>query len=78
VFILWGAFAQRKGRIIDTQKREYTFVMESDTGVDFVIAAAHPSPYSADYFWGCKAFSKTNKYLKANGKTPIDWKLPFD
>ena len=45
VFILWGGFAQKKGKIIDTNKH-------------FVIQAAHPSPLSAVKFHGCKVFSK--------------------
>jgi uracil DNA glycosylase len=45
---------------------------------DGVIAAAHPSPLSVTKFWGCKVFSKANKYLTDNGKTPVDWKLPED
>jgi len=63
VFILWGGFAQKKGKIIDTKKHQ-------------VIAAAHPSPLSVTKFLGCKVFSKTNAILKENGQKPIDWTLP--
>lgn len=62
VFLLWGAYAQRKGEIIDPNKH-------------FVLKAAHPSPYSAKNFLGCKHFSKTNAILQKLGKTPIDWSL---
>ena len=60
VFLLWGAYAQKKGAMIDTKKH-------------LVQTAAHPSPFSADRFFGCKHFSKTNAYLKAHGVTPIEW-----
>ncbi len=61
VFILWGAYAQKKGEVIDRQKH-------------LVIASAHPSPFSADRgFFGSKPFSKTNNYLKSKGLKEIDW-----
>jgi len=61
VFLLWGAYAQRKGEFIDTNKH-------------LVLKAPHPSPFSADRgFFGCRHFSKTNAYLEQHGKTPIKW-----
>jgi uracil-DNA glycosylase len=61
VFLHWGAFAQKKGAIIDAGKHH-------------VLTAAHPSPFAADKgFFGCRHFSKTNKYLKDQGQTEIDW-----
>ena len=61
VFLLWGAYAQRKGEIID---RNNHFVLESP----------HPSPFSADRgFFGCKHFSKTNEYLRNNDLKEINW-----
>jgi len=62
VYILWGGFAQKKGKIIDRSKNR-------------VIEAAHPSPLSASKFFGCKVFSKANELLKSLGKEPINWKL---
>ena len=64
VFILWGAYAQRKGQRIDPNKH-------------LVLKAAHPSPLAANRggFFGCKVFSKTNNYLKHNGIEPIYWQL---
>lgn len=64
VFILWGAYAQRKGQRIDAQKH-------------LVLKAAHPSPLAANRggFFGCKAFSKTNQYLIQKGLEPINWQL---
>lgn len=64
VFILWGAYAQRKGQRIDQDRH-------------LVLKAAHPSPLAANRggFFGCKAFSKTNNYLKQNGIEPIKWQL---
>lgn len=64
VFILWGAYAQRKGQRIDPNKH-------------LILKAAHPSPLAANRggFFGCKVFSKTNNYLKQHGIEPIDWQL---
>lgn len=61
VFFLWGAYAQKKGEIIDRSKH-------------FVIESPHPSPFSADRgFFGSKPFSKANEYLKQKGKKEIVW-----
>lgn len=61
VFMLWGAYAQKKGEIIDRSKH-------------YVLMSAHPSPFSADRgFFGCKHFSKTNEYLKSKGLKEIEW-----
>ncbi len=63
VFILWGRNARSKETLIDRQKH-------------LVLQSAHPSPFSANYgFFGSKPFSKTNDYLSAHGKEPIDWQL---
>ncbi|KAL0979331.1 hypothetical protein UPYG_G00183730 [Umbra pygmaea] len=62
VFMLWGAYAQKKGAAID-RKRHH------------VLHAVHPSPLSAHRgYFGCKHFSKTNELLKTSGKEPVDWK----
>lgn len=61
VFLLWGAYAQKKGEMIDRSKH-------------LVLMAAHPSPFSADRgFFGCKHFSRANDYLRSKGKDEIDW-----
>lgn len=61
VFILWGKYAQEKGKVINAQKH-------------FILSAPHPSPFSAHSgFFGSKPFSKTNDYLKSIGEKPIDW-----
>jgi uracil-DNA glycosylase len=61
VFLLWGAYAQRKGALIDTQKH-------------YILKSAHPSPLSAyQGFFGCRHFSKTNEILLKNGKSAILW-----
>ncbi|MBX3706524.1 MAG: uracil-DNA glycosylase [Pseudomonadales bacterium] len=61
VFMLWGAYAQRKGAIVDRARH-------------FVLAAPHPSPLSAHRgFFGCRHFSAANHYLETHGRTPIDW-----
>ena len=64
VFLLWGAYAQKKGAFIDRKKH-------------LVIESPHPSPLSASRgFLGSRQFSKVNKYLEAHGEKPIDWRLP--
>ncbi|WP_187261354.1 uracil-DNA glycosylase [Pontibacter beigongshangensis] len=61
VFMLWGAYAQKKGAIIDAGKH-------------LVLQSAHPSPFAADRgFFGNRHFSKANAYLESKGKEPIDW-----
>ncbi len=61
VFMLWGAYARRKGAGIDRRKH-------------LVLECAHPSPLSVhNGFFGCKHFSKANDYLIAHGQTPIEW-----
>jgi uracil-DNA glycosylase len=64
VFLLWGSYAQAKGRLIDSRRHQ-------------VLAAPHPSPLSAHRgFLGCRHFSKCNQYLESRGQIPIDWELP--
>jgi len=61
VFILWGAYAQKKGGIIDETKH-------------LVIRSAHPSPFSAySGFFGSRPFSRCNEYLFSHGELPIAW-----
>jgi uracil-DNA glycosylase len=61
VFILWGAYAQKKGAFIDPGKH-------------LILKSAHPSPLSSYRgFFGSKPFSKTNDYLAKTGQTPIFW-----
>jgi uracil-DNA glycosylase len=64
VFLLWGAYAQKKASFVDRSKH-------------LVLEAPHPSPLSAHRgFLGCRHFSQANAYLISQGKTPIDWRLP--
>ena len=61
VFMLWGAYAQKKGEIIDEKKH-------------YILRSAHPSPFSADRgFFGSRHFSKANAYLKSHNLSEIDW-----
>lgn len=61
VFILWGKYAQDKGKLIDTTKH-------------FIVACPHPSGLSAHRgFFGSKCFSQCNGLLEKSGKLPIDW-----
>jgi|TARA_B110000977_G_scaffold169118_2_gene218841 uracil-DNA glycosylase len=61
VFLLWGAYAQKKGKLVDAQRHH-------------LLLAPHPSPLSAHRgFLGCKHFSQTNKILAAQGLPIIDW-----
>lgn len=62
-FILWGAYAQKKGAIIDTQRH-------------FVLRSPHPSPLSAYRgFFGSKPFSQINQFLKQQNQQEIDWQI---
>lgn len=61
VFILWGAYAKKKGTTIDRNKH-------------LVIESAHPSPLSAyNGFFGSRPFSQTNYYLFTHRELPIEW-----
>lgn len=63
VFLLWGANARSKKSLISASGH-------------LVLESAHPSPLSAHRgFFGCRHFSKTNEFLKANGMEPIDWRI---
>ena len=66
VFILWGAFAQKKKMLIDASQH-------------VVIEAPHPSPLSAHRgFFGSRPFSRTNAALVEAGIDPVDWALPHN
>lgn len=61
VYMLWGAYAQRKGAIVDPSR-------------NCVLRTVHPSPLSAHRgFFGCRHFSQANSYLQSVGKQPIAW-----
>ena len=63
VFILWGAPAQRKKRMLTNPKH-------------LILEAPHPSPLAAYRgFFGSKPFSQTNAFLEKNGIKPIDWQI---
>ncbi|BAY35093.1 uracil-DNA glycosylase (plasmid) [Nostoc carneum NIES-2107] len=64
VFVLWGGYAQKKLKLIDTTRHT-------------VIQSAHPSPLSArNGFFGSKPFSAINSALRSFGKPEIDWQIP--
>jgi uracil-DNA glycosylase len=64
VFLLWGRYAQQKGRIVDTTRHH-------------VLTTAHPSPLTAaNGFFGCRHFSRANALLEAGGHERVDWSLP--
>lgn len=64
VFMLWGAYAQRKAAFVDQSRH-------------LVLKAPHPSPLSAhNGFFGSKPFSRANAFLEEKGLGAIDWKLP--
>ena len=61
VFLLWGAPAGRKAKLIDATKH-------------YILTSAHPSPLSAYRgFFGCNHFNLCNTYLTQSGKEPIQW-----
>ena len=64
VFLLWGSYAQAKGKLIDSRRHR-------------VLKAPHPSPLSAHRgFIGCGHFSLTNNWLREHDQPEIDWRLP--
>lgn len=64
VFMLWGAYAQAKGKVIDARRHR-------------VLRSTHPSPLSAHRgFLGCGHFSAANQYLVRTGGAAVDWSLP--
>ncbi len=64
VFVLWGAYAQKKQPLIDTDRHT-------------IVQSVHPSPLSArSGFFGSRPFSQINAALRAAGKTEIDWQMP--
>ena len=61
VFMLWGSYAQKKGAVVDDRRH-------------LVLSAPHPSPLSAHRgFFGCRHFSRANRYLVEHGILPINW-----
>jgi len=63
VFILWGAFAQKKASFVSSKNHH-------------ILKGVHPSGLSANKgFFGCKHFSKTNAFLEEDGNEPIDWQV---
>jgi uracil-DNA glycosylase len=62
VFLLWGGFAKKKIKLLDTQKH-------------YVLQSGHPSPLSANrgYWFGNKHFSQTNSLLERAGQKAIEW-----
>ena len=62
VFLLWGAYAQRKGAFIDTERH-------------LVLKSVHPSPLSANRggWFGNHHFSQANAYLRTHGLSEIQW-----
>ena len=63
VFMLWGAHARAKKRLLDAQRH-------------LILEAPHPSPLSAHSgFFGCRHFSRANAFLRARGEEPVDFSL---
>lgn len=63
VFVLWGAYAQKKLPLIDETRH-------------VVVKGAHPSPLSAKKFFGSRPFTKIDEAVAAQGHAPIDWRIP--
>ena len=63
VFVLWGAYAQKKEKLIDPDRHR-------------ILKGAHPSPLSAKKFFGSRPFSAINHALEETGSKPINWQLP--
>ena len=65
VFVLWGAYARKKAKLVTGKQH-------------VIIESAHPSPLSADRYFGSRPFSQVNAALEEAGETPIDWQLPMN
>lgn len=64
VFLLWGNDAKQKAQMITNPRH-------------LILTAPHPSPFSASHgFFGCRHFSKANRFLDESGLEPIDWQIP--
>lgn len=63
VFLLWGGYARKKAKLVDTKKHG-------------LVEGAHPSPLSVKKFLGSRPFSQVNAELKARGRGEIDWQIP--
>ncbi|GAQ58284.1 uracil-DNA glycosylase [Streptomyces acidiscabies] len=64
VFVLWGAYAQKKARLIDEERH-------------VVVQGVHPSPLSAKGgFFGSQPFTQINEAVAAQGHAAIDWTIP--
>jgi uracil-DNA glycosylase len=62
IYLLWGGFAQKKGKVIDKTKHK-------------VLEAAHPSPLGGSSWNDCTHFKQTNEILIKEGKEPMDWSI---
>jgi uracil-DNA glycosylase len=62
VYLLWGGFAKKKGKLINANN-------------NIIIETPHPSPLSASKWFGNKCFAIANERLKKAGKEPIDWSV---
>jgi len=63
VFLLWGGYARKKAKLIDTSRHG-------------LVEGAHPSPLSVKKFMGSRPFSAVNALLEDAGREPIDWQVP--
>lgn len=63
IFVLWGAYAQRKGQMINQERH-------------LVLKSVHPSPLSANRgFFGTRPFSQINAFLEKTGQAKINWAI---
>lgn len=69
VFMLWGAYAQKKMQHLH---------IHEDSCLHLILKSAHPSPLSVTKFLGCKHFSKANAFLKGHHLPEIDWIHSFE
>lgn len=83
---LWNTFTREIIKILNERNQPIVFLLWGNHAKSFlpllnnpnhlVLTSAHPSPFSAySGFFGCRHFSKTNKFLTDHNLTPIDWKI---
>lgn len=83
---LWHTFTREIIKILNERNQPIVFLLWGNHAKSFmpllnnpnhlVLTSAHPSPFSAySGFFGCRHFSKANKFLTDHNLTPIDWKI---
>ena len=74
VFMLWGNFAKNKYKTIQIAMEQVKNETDDKDYPHCILTAGHPSPFSVQWFAGCRHFIKANDYLMEHGREPVDWR----